>query len=44
MIFKDQLHRANDLERESFAALTPVSETKAVVQKLSEKQRVKIDR
>ncbi|KAF4333320.1 dodecenoyl delta-isomerase [Fusarium beomiforme] len=39
--FKDQLHRANDLELELFAKLAAGSETKEAVQKFAIEQRAK---
>ncbi|KIW19126.1 hypothetical protein PV08_03418 [Exophiala spinifera] len=39
--FKDQLHRANDLERELFAKLAAGSETKEAVKKFAKEQRAK---
>ncbi|KAF5709487.1 dodecenoyl delta-isomerase [Fusarium globosum] len=39
--FKDQLHRANDLELELFAKLAAGSETKEAVQKFAVEQRAK---
>ncbi|KAJ9638081.1 hypothetical protein H2204_004392 [Knufia peltigerae] len=39
--FKDELHRANDLERELFGKLATGTETKEAVQKFAQEQRAK---
>jgi len=39
--FKDQLHRANDLERELFGKLVAGTETKEAVQKFAKEQKAK---